>query len=118
MDNRTRAANIIAHGMKNDDSPARIAKHLHDYGLIVDDPPEPDSVSRKGWPHWKLHGYGDHNYTIHVEYLAGDVFINSPACNMSARADDAAALAHIIHAAAHYPKGWAQHYSPSTTERE
>lgn len=37
MDNHTRAANIIAHGLKNDDSPARIARHLADYGLLAPD---------------------------------------------------------------------------------
>lgn len=40
MDNQDRAENIIAHGMKNDDSPARIAKHLADYGLLTPDLPE------------------------------------------------------------------------------
>lgn len=95
--------------------PGDLRIHPHDAvealaqaGLLAPDLPEPDSVSHKGWPHWKLHGYGDHNDTVHVAYIAGDVFINSPSCNMSARADDAAALARIIHAAAHYPKGWTQ----------
>lgn len=37
MDNHDRAERIIAHGMKNDDSPARIARHLADYGLLAED---------------------------------------------------------------------------------
>lgn len=54
MDNHTRAANIIAHGMKNGDSPARIAKHLADYGLLATDLPEANDPSifvpdGKGW---------------------------------------------------------------------
>lgn len=81
---------------------------LAEAGLLMPEPPEPDGIRPKGWPRWKLHGYGDHNDTVHVAYIAGDVFINSPACNMSARADDAAALARVIHAAAYYPKGWTQ----------
>lgn len=43
MDNHIRAANIIAHGLKNGDSPARIARHLTDYGLLAPDPPAPDT---------------------------------------------------------------------------
>ncbi|TRX62413.1 hypothetical protein FNY97_05430 [Corynebacterium hiratae] len=46
MDSRTRAENIIAHGMKNGESPARIAKHLADYGLLAPDLPEPPSTHR------------------------------------------------------------------------
>ena len=42
MDNYDRAERIIAHGLKNDDSPARIARHLADYGLLTEDLPEPD----------------------------------------------------------------------------
>ena len=88
--------------------PTDALEALAEAGLLMPEPPEPDGIRPKGWPHWKLHGYGDHNDTVHVAYIAGDVFINSPSCNMSARADDAAALAHVIHAAAHYPKGWVQ----------
>lgn len=44
-DKMAQAANIIAHGMKNDDSPARIARHLSDYGLLAEDLPEPS----RGW---------------------------------------------------------------------
>lgn len=40
MDSRTRTENIIAHGVKNGESPARIAKHLDDYGLLMPDLPE------------------------------------------------------------------------------
>lgn len=40
MDNHTRAVNIITHCLKNGDSPARIAKHLDDYGLLTPDLPE------------------------------------------------------------------------------
>lgn len=52
MDNYDRAERIIAHGMKNGDSPARIAEHLADYGLLTPDPPAPDtslSSSEKEW---------------------------------------------------------------------
>lgn len=51
MDNRDRAASIIAHGLKNNDSPARIAKHLADYGLLAEDLPEPDRDLRD--PKWQ-----------------------------------------------------------------
>lgn len=53
-DKMAQAANIIAHGMKNDDSPARIAKHLADYGLLAPDLPEANDAGiivpgGKGW---------------------------------------------------------------------
>lgn len=89
-------------------SPHAIAERLAKAGLLMPEPPEPDALDRKGWPHWDIHGYGDHNDTVHVTYLAGDVFINSPACNMSARPEEAATLARVVHAAAYYPKGWTQ----------
>ena len=54
MDNCTRAANIIAHGMKNDDSPARIAKHLADYGLLAEDLPEPCIYPDTGEHEWHM----------------------------------------------------------------
>lgn len=108
MDNYTKAINIVEEGLANNDPAHHIVSRLAGYGLIAPDLPEPDGIRPKGWPRWKLHGYGDHNDTVHVAYIAGDVFINSPSCNMSARADDAAALARVIHAAAYYPKGWAQ----------
>ena len=43
-DKMSQAANIIAHGMKNDDSPARIAKHLEGYGLLAPDLPEANDL--------------------------------------------------------------------------
>lgn len=49
MDSRTRAENIIAHGAKNDDSPARIAKHLDDYGLLMPDLPEPKEIDHRAY---------------------------------------------------------------------
>lgn len=54
MDSRTRAENIIAHGVKNGDSPARIAKHLDDYGLLMADLPKSNDAGiivpgGKGW---------------------------------------------------------------------
>ena len=52
MDNHIRAVNVITHGLKNGDSPARIARHLADYGLITPDLPAPDtslSSSEKEW---------------------------------------------------------------------
>ena len=52
MDNRDRAASIIAHGMKNGDSPARIAKHLQDYGLLAEDLPEPCIYPDTGEHEW------------------------------------------------------------------
>lgn len=55
MDNQTRAANIIAHGMKNDDSPARIAKHLHDYGLLAEDHEEELARLREGLAELRAH---------------------------------------------------------------
>lgn len=111
MSNYDRALAVLESARRPGDlriHPNDAVEALAQAGLLTPDPPEPDSVSRKGWPHWKLHGYGIHNDTVHVEYLAGGVYINSPACNMSAHPDDAAALAHVIHAAAHYPKGWPQ----------
>lgn len=54
MDNRTRAANIIAHGMKNDDSPACIARHLDDYGLLTEDLPEPCIYPDTGEHEWHM----------------------------------------------------------------
>lgn len=54
MDNLARAENIIAHGVKNDDSPARIAKRLDDYGLLMPALPEANDAGiivpgGKGW---------------------------------------------------------------------
>lgn len=54
MDNHTRAANIIAHGMKNGDSPARITRHLADYGLLAEDLPEPCIYPDAGEHEWHM----------------------------------------------------------------
>lgn len=54
MGNHDRAANIIAHGLKNGDSPARIARHLADYGLITPDPPEPRIFLDTGEREWAM----------------------------------------------------------------
>ncbi len=54
MDNHTRAANIIAHGMKNGDSPARIAKHLADYGLLAEDLLDPSVFPDTGELEWAV----------------------------------------------------------------
>lgn len=62
MDNRTRAENVIAHGLKNGDSPARIARHLADYGLLADDLPAPTYDMRD--PKWQKEyeeSWDDHN---------------------------------------------------------
>ena len=56
MDNRTRAENIITHGLKNGDSPARIARHLADYGLITPDLPESHREVALHTPEWFLDG--------------------------------------------------------------
>lgn len=53
-DKMAQAAHIITHGMKNGDSPARIAKHLADYGLLAPDLPEANdlniaTLNGKGW---------------------------------------------------------------------
>lgn len=70
MDNLDQAAHVIAHGMKNDDSPARIAKHLQDYGLLVDDPPEPYTSLSTGEREWSaVDGYVNlHNGDLTVFY--------------------------------------------------
>ncbi|KKO80642.1 hypothetical protein WU87_03285 [Corynebacterium minutissimum] len=52
MDNHDRAISIIAHGMKNGDSPARIARHLSDYGLLAEDLPEPCIYPDTGEHEW------------------------------------------------------------------
>lgn len=52
MDNQDRAVNVIAHGLKNGDSPARIAEHLSDYGLLAEDPPEPCIYPDTGEHEW------------------------------------------------------------------
>lgn len=52
MSNQDRAANIIAHGLKNGDSPARITKHLDDYGLLTPDLPEPRIFPDTGEHEW------------------------------------------------------------------
>ncbi|WP_230308884.1 hypothetical protein [Corynebacterium hiratae] len=54
MDNHTRAANIIAHGMKNGDSPAHITRHLADYGLLATDLPEPCIYPDTGEHEWHM----------------------------------------------------------------
>ncbi|OFN80072.1 hypothetical protein HMPREF2526_06180 [Corynebacterium sp. HMSC070E08] len=54
MDNHDRAERIIAHGMKNGDSPARIAKHLADYGLLAEDLPEPCIYPDTGEHEWHM----------------------------------------------------------------
>lgn len=51
MDNKDQAANIIAHSLKNGDSPARIARHLADYGILADDLPAPTHDMRD--PKWQ-----------------------------------------------------------------
>ncbi|HAT1159121.1 TPA: hypothetical protein I8V45_000234 [Corynebacterium striatum] len=55
-DKMAQAANIIAHGMKNDDSPARIARHLSDYGLLAEDLPEPSRGMGTSGAVWYLPG--------------------------------------------------------------
>lgn len=58
MDNLTSAESIITHGMKNDESPARIAKHLANYGLLVEDLPEPCIYPDTGEHEWHMdNGY-------------------------------------------------------------
>jgi len=52
-DKMAQAANIITHGLKNGDSPARIARHLADYGLLAPDLPGEDIVSANGTPVWR-----------------------------------------------------------------
>lgn len=54
MDNHDRAANIIAHGMKNDDSPARITRHLADYGLLAEDLLDPSVFPDIGELEWAV----------------------------------------------------------------
>ena len=53
-DKMAQAANIITHGMKNGDSPARIAKHLADYGLLATDLPEPCIYPDTGEHEWHM----------------------------------------------------------------
>ena len=67
-DKMAQAANIIAHGMKNNDSPARIAKHLADYGLLAEDLPEPCIYPDTGEHEWHMEdGYvGLEDGIIHV----------------------------------------------------
>lgn len=54
MDNRSQAANIITHGLKNDESPARIAKHLDNYNLLMPDVPEPATFADRGELEWAI----------------------------------------------------------------
>lgn len=54
MDNQDQAANIIAHGMKNGDSPARIAKHLADYGLLAEALLDPSVFPDTGELEWAV----------------------------------------------------------------
>lgn len=54
MDNLDQAARIIAHGMKNDESPARIAERLADYGLLAEDLPEPCIYPDTGEHEWHM----------------------------------------------------------------
>ena len=56
MDNHIRAVNVITHGLKNGDSPARIARHLADYGLITPDLPESHREVALHTPEWFLDG--------------------------------------------------------------
>ena len=52
MNNHDRASNIITHGLKNGDSPARITRHLDDYGLLAPDLPEPRIFPDTGEYEW------------------------------------------------------------------
>ena len=61
MDNHDRAERIIAHGMKNGDSPARIARHLADYGLLAEDLPE------------RSRGMGTSGAVWYLPYHIGDI---------------------------------------------
>lgn len=56
MDNKDQAAHVITHGLKNGDSPARIARHLADYGLITPDLPESHREVALHTPEWFLDG--------------------------------------------------------------
>lgn len=52
MDNYDRAERIITHCLKNGDSPALVARHLADYGLLTPDPPEPCIYPDTGEHEW------------------------------------------------------------------
>ena len=58
-DKMAQAAHIITHGLKNGDSPARIARHLADYGLLAPDLPEPDWGTPRGATWYLPYHIGD-----------------------------------------------------------
>lgn len=69
-DKMAQAAHIITHGLKNGDSPARIAKHLADYGLLAPDLPAPYTSLFTGEREWSaVDGYVSlHNGDLTVFY--------------------------------------------------
>nr|DAI33687.1 MAG TPA: hypothetical protein [Caudoviricetes sp.] len=103
MSNQDRAAQLITGlhetGFHN---PQDLAKYLDDAGLLAPELPKPDLLSRHGWPRWEITNFGNTKETVYVDYMRGGVFINVPACNMSANPEDVAAFALAVLAAANY----------------
>lgn len=101
-DKMAQAANIIAHGMKNGDSPARIAKHLEDYGLLATDLPEPDRAVDSDEAEWYLPGQ------ISIIYRSADrigVFGLTPnrqKFHLSLTEEETEVIAHTLLAAANH----------------
>ena len=82
-DKMAQAANIITHGMKNGDSPARIAKHLADYGLLVPTLPAPyTSLSTREWEWAVVDGYVnlyDGEITVFYDERDEETYATEPA---------------------------------------
>lgn len=101
MDNQDQAANIIAHGLKNGDSPARITRHLADYGLIAPDLPEPDWGATYGAT-WYLPGpIGDiRRMREHIVIFGHDY--NEQSFRLVLTAPETETIAHTLLAAVNY----------------
>lgn len=54
MTNQNQAAKIIAHGLKINESPERIAKQLDEYSLLMPDVPEPAAFADQGELEWAM----------------------------------------------------------------
>ena len=82
MDSRNQVENIIAHGLKNGDSPARIARHLDDSCRFMPNIPEPAIFFDHGELEWVMvDGYvnlNGWNIVVNYDERDEDTYLTDP----------------------------------------